>query len=90
MTKRRINSVNLRRHKLCAMTVVFPHEITKHVDARLLIPFRINLIIKASLAIVLRCGIVNERLQRLRAPEQVKDTFYIQKKSANNHPEVGF
>ena len=79
MTKRRINSVDLRRHKLCAMTVVFPHEFTKDVDARLLDPCRINLIIKFSLAIFLRCGIVNERLQQLRAPEQVKDTFYIKK-----------
>ena len=87
MTNRGINSVD---HELCAVTVVFPHEITKHVGARALVPCRMNLIMNANFVIARHCYIVKDRPQRLQAPKQVKYTFHIHKKSANNHTEVEF
>ena len=50
-----INSVDLRRHELGAVAVVFSHEFTKHVGARTLDLCRINPIITTILAIVRCC-----------------------------------
>ena len=77
MTYRRIYSVYLRRHKLCAVTVVNPYELTKHVGARALVLCSINLIMNAILAIVQRCFIAKDQPQRHRAPEQFKDTYFF-------------